>query len=124
MAKKSQKRRSLCMKSGTRRLFGAALLALALCAMGQSPVLAAAVQPRDPQAIDRLGNDSGGTATVSLDGVTGVTRFVRLVPGQPNINGKSAEGVARNFFSSYGGMFGIQSHADELQTVSTRTDRL
>lgn len=112
------------MKLRTRCFLETATLALAFFAIAQSPVFAAAVQPRDPQAIDRLQADSGGTAIVSLNRATGATRFVRLVPGQPTISGKSPEDVARNFFSSYGGMFGIQSDAEELQTVSTKTDRL
>ena len=111
------------MKSRTLRLLGAAQLALAF-AIGPSPVSAAAVPPRDSQALDRLGSDSGGSATISLDRVTGAARFVRLVPGQLRIEGTSAEDVARNFFSSYGGVFGIQNHGEELRTIATTSDRL
>jgi len=76
------------------------------------PSAQAAAQPvRDQLTIDRLVQDSGGTAIVSVSRATGVPRFVRLLPGKPALKGGTAEDVARRFLSTYRSMYGLNDDA-------------
>src|SRR5262245_6864317 len=112
------------MRPRTRCLLTGAALAFVLFGPGRPSAQASAQPVRDQQAIDRLVQDSGGTAIVSVSHATGVPRFVRLVPGKPALKGGKAEDVARGFLSNYRSMYGLNDDAAELQTVLTETDAL
>lgn len=112
------------MKPRTRCLLTGAGLALVLFGPGRPAAQASAQPARDQQTIDRLIQDSGGTALVSLARATGVPRFVRLVPGKPAVKGGKAEDVARGFLANYHSMYGLNDDAAELQTVLSETDAL
>src|SRR5262245_54314215 len=110
------------MKLRTRCLLTGATLAFVLFGPGRPSARAAAQPVRDQLTIDRLVQDSGGTAIVSVSRATGVPRFVRLVPGKPALKGGSAEDVARRFLSTYRGLYGLNDDAAELRTVLSAGD--
>lgn len=83
-------------------------------------------QEPDPDAIQRLIDDSGGTAVVSLNSATGAASFVRLPQGVQLPSTLSARASvnarANDFLMQYGGAFGITNTVTELKYVDSRVD--
>jgi Zn-dependent metalloprotease len=83
-------------------------------------------QEPDPDTIQRLIDDSGGTAVVSLNSATGVASFVRLPQGVELPSTLSARTSvnerANDFLAQYGGAFGITNTGTELKYVSSHVD--
>ena len=72
----------------------------------------------DPNGVQRLVDDSGGTAKISLQRATGAASFIRLEPGQLDLGLPPATRPpqkARAFFDSYRGIFGLTEPAEELE---------
>ena len=84
---------------------------------------AAAAAPTDN--VQRLIDDCGGDARVSVDPVSGAARFVRLEPGSA-AHAMAPSGAAADraldFFRVYGGAFGCSDADAELQATRTIRD--
>jgi len=75
--------------------------------------------------LERLLDDSGGTATIRHHRLTGAVRFARFLPGSLTLRvpqGATPEGKARAFFNEYGSTFGLSDFELELRPTGRRTD--
>ena len=63
-------------------------------------------------------------AVIQPSTATGAAHLVRLPPGGLKLAGSSPEATARDFFSRYGGVFGVVDPDRELVQAATRRDRL
>ncbi|MFQ5578271.1 MAG: M4 family metallopeptidase, partial [Anaerolineae bacterium] len=99
-------------------------------APGAAPSLEPPPPAQGPQdAIQRLAQDTGGTARVTLSRATGVAKFIRLQAGSlpyrlktPGPQAAVEQGQA--FLAAYGAAFGIADPGRELELVSTQTDQV
>ncbi len=90
-------------------------------AQGDSP------RALDPQGIQKLVDQTGGEARVSLDRHTGAARFVRLPSGNLQLAvppKASTRARAEAFFREYGSIFGMTEVASELRAQRTWRDGL
>ena len=90
-------------------------------------IAAQAASAVDHEGVQRLIDDTRGTARVSTDAVTGRARFVRFEPGtMAHAMGRrgSAQDRAMEFFRAYGDAFGVARADSELVAVGSIRDGL
>jgi Zn-dependent metalloprotease len=83
------------------------------------------VGPIDPEGVERLLDDTGGSAIIRHHRATGAVRFARFVPGSLTLRaprGANPEEKAKAFFDQYGSTFGLSDFARELAPAGRRTD--
>ena len=96
----------------------------------ESVKIAGLYQPGDPPGVDpnlikELKQNASGSVSISTNGSTEFASFVRvskngdLHPGNKN---NTPRGKANGFFAKYGGLFGVENAATELDLLSTFTD--
>ena len=79
----------------------------------------------DPEGVERLLDDTGGSATIRHHRLTGAVRFASFVPGSLTLRvpqGATPEEKARAFFDEYGSTFGLSDFELELRPTGRRTD--
>jgi Zn-dependent metalloprotease len=83
------------------------------------------VGPIDPEGVERLLDDTGGSAIIRHHRATGAVRFARFVPGSLDLRapkGATPDEKAKAFFDQYGRTFGLSDFARELEPAGHRTD--
>ena len=85
-------------------------------------------QTLDPAGIERLKNDTGGRAKVTVSGATGGARFVSFAPGtkgdlMQSRRGASARDKSAAFLEEYGSVFGLRDARSELKLKAEKNDR-
>ena len=82
----------------------------------------------DPDGIQRLKDNSGHNAKVTVSGATGGARFVSFAPGTKGDLMRSSQagspsGKSSDFFKQYAGIFGLKNPDSELKLKEQKSDR-
>ena len=82
----------------------------------------------DPAGVERLKQNTGGKARVSVSPATGAVRFVGIKPGERGDLMGSVSAPARDkasaFIREYAGIFGIRGAEAQMEVSEDRTDSL
>lgn len=102
------------------------MLIVLILALNQESVSASQTPTPEPDAIERLIEDSGGAAEISINSATGVASFIRM-PKNAALNlplgsNPSPTAAANAFFESYGSALGITDAESELKLVDSSVD--
>lgn len=79
----------------------------------------------DPELVRRLKEEARGTVSISTRKSTEFASFVRVSAGGdllPGTSSRMLQGKASSFLAQYGGLFGVQDPASELQLLADFTD--